>query len=121
MLMRAILIDDEQLPLMYLKKVLENKIDGVEVVGVYQDPIQAYENIKTDSPDVIFIDIHMPEMNGLEMAERIQGAFQNIEIVFVTGDDRHALEAFDLYAFDYIMKPLQIERLKKLWNVCSED
>ncbi|MFP3917478.1 response regulator [Lysinibacillus telephonicus] len=111
--MRAILIDDEQLPLMYLKKVLENKIDGVEVVGVYQDPIQAYENIKTDSPDVIFIDIHMPEMNGLEMAERIQGAFQNIEIVFVTGDDRHALEAFDLYAFDYIMKPLQIERLKK--------
>lgn len=113
MLMRAILIDDEQLPLLYLKKVLENKVNGVEVVGLFQDPIQAFEEIKTILPDVVFLDIHMPGMNGLEVGERIQEVLQNIEIVFVTGDDNHALEAFDLYAFDYIVKPLQIERLKK--------
>ncbi|MDQ0176579.1 response regulator [Bacillus chungangensis] len=111
--MRAILVDDESLPLTYLKKMLENEMEGVEVVGAYLDPLEACEAVTSLQPDVVFLDIHMPEMNGLEIGERIQENFSDVEIVFITGYDRYAVDAFDLYAIDYVMKPIRLERLKK--------
>lgn len=111
--MRVILIDDEQLALMRLKDLLEKNIDDVKVVGVYQNSLQAYEEIESTSPDVVFLDIQMPGMNGLEVAEKIQENNNQIEIVYVTGYDKYAIEAFEIYAFDYILKPIQVERLKK--------
>src|SRR5690606_13845152 len=111
--MRVIVIDDEHLALLQLKKLLENIADSIEVIGLYQDAKSAYEAVRTHSPEVVFLDIHMPGVNGLELAANIQEIDTNIEIVFVTGYDRYALDAFELFAFDYIMKPLQPTRLKR--------
>lgn len=109
--MRAIIVDDERLPLHRLKKQLENDIEGVEVIGTYLDPLEAEKMIKQLQPDIVFLDIEMPKLDGLQLGERIQEANPAIEIIFVTAFDRYAIQAFQLYAIDYIMKPIKLERL----------
>ncbi|WP_270166595.1 response regulator [Paenibacillus sp. SYP-B4298] len=111
--MRAILVDDEKLALMHLKKMLERDVQGVEVVGMFTDPVQVLDEAKKLSPDVMFLDIQMPEINGLEMGEQLQLQLPSTEIVFVTGYDQYAVQAFDLCALDYLMKPINRERLRK--------
>lgn len=111
--MRAILVDDEQLPLLHLKKLLERDVGGMEVIGTYSNPIEAIEMAKSLLPDVVFLDINMPEMNGLEAGEQIQMSCPDTEIVFVTGFDQYAVDAFELSALDYVMKPVQLKRLQK--------
>ncbi len=111
--MRAMLIDDEHLPLMHLKKMLERDIGGVEVIGTYSDPLEAVEIAQVQKPDVVFLDINMPEISGLEIGEQLQACVPGAEIVFVTGYDRYAVDAFELCALDYVMKPVQLERLQK--------
>lgn len=110
--MRALLVDDEPLALEYLKKKLEYDIGGVNVVGLCSNPYQVVGVAVKQRPDVVFLDIHMPEMNGLELGEQLQAAVPHTEIVFVTGYDQYAVRAFELYALDYIMKPLRLDRLR---------
>lgn len=110
--MRAILVDDEALPLGQLKRVLENDVVGIEVIGAYLNPFEAEEMVKLHKPDIVFSDIEMPELNGLQLGERIQEVNPEIEIVFVTAFDQYAVQAFQLYAIDYIMKPIQLDRLQ---------
>ncbi|WP_230199477.1 response regulator [Bacillus ndiopicus] len=108
------LIDDELLPMTRLKNLLlENELHKIEIVGEFDDPIEAYENIKSLKPDVIFSDIEMPDLNGLELAEKIQEIQPSVEIVFITGFDRYAIDAFNIHAIDYMLKPIQKERLHK--------
>jgi two-component system, LytTR family, response regulator len=111
--MRAILVDDERLALMHLKKLLERDVEDVEVIGTFTDPLQVIDTAKKLNPDVMFLDINMPEINGLEMGEQLQALMPSTEIVFVTGYDKYAVQAFELCALDYVMKPIQKERLQK--------
>lgn len=111
--MRALLVDDEPLALEYLKKKLEYDIGGVNVVGLCSNPHQVVGLAEQQHPDVVFLDIHMPEMNGLELGEQLQAAVPGAEIVFVTGYDQYAVRAFELYALDYIMKPVRMDRLRQ--------
>ncbi|GED68152.1 hypothetical protein BRE01_18540 [Brevibacillus reuszeri] len=111
--MKAILVDDEQLPLLHLQKVLERDIAGIEVIGTYSDPLMALEMVKNLKPNVVFLDINMPGISGLEIGEQLQAYDSPPEIVFVTGYDKYAVEAFELCALDYIMKPVQLNRLQK--------
>jgi len=111
--MRVILVDDERLALRLLKKMLESDIGGVEVIGMYTDPLQVIEHAIQLQPDVVFLDIHMPGISGLKLGELLQESVPSTKIVFVTGFDQYAIEAFTLNAMDYIMKPIQLERLKK--------
>lgn len=110
--MRAILVDDEQLALLQLKRIFEHDINGVDVVETCSNPYDVVEMVTRHQPDVVFLDIHMPEVDGLKLGERIQSSMPNIEIVFVTAYDRYAVRAFELYAIDYIMKPVNSDRLK---------
>ncbi|MEZ2660331.1 response regulator [Aneurinibacillus aneurinilyticus] len=110
--MRAVLVDDEKLALNYLEKLLSGHGD-FEIIGKYQNPDQAFEAIVRDKPDVVFLDIEMPGTNGIEMAERLERCLHNINIVFVTAYDEHAIKAFELNAIDYILKPAQRSRLIK--------
>ncbi|MFD0712066.1 response regulator [Paenibacillus sp. GCM10027626] len=110
--MRAILVDDERLALKKLKNMLECDVGGVEVVGICSDPGYAVQMVADHQPDVVFLDIHMPEMDGLALGERIQAEVPHVELVFVTGYDHHAVEAFKLYALDYLLKPVQSGRLQ---------
>ncbi|MED4728373.1 response regulator [Aneurinibacillus migulanus] len=111
--MRAMLVDDELLALKQLRKVLECDVGGVQVVGMFSDPVHVVEAIQKLQPDVVFLDIHMPEINGLKLGEKLQAMVPSIEIVFVTAYDRYAVQAFEMYALDYVMKPIQLSRLQK--------
>ncbi|MET3292158.1 UNVERIFIED_CONTAM: two-component system LytT family response regulator [Brevibacillus sp. OAP136] len=111
--MRAMLVDDEQMPLLHLKRMLECDMDEIDVIETFTDPSIALERAKALQPDVVFLDINMPQMNGLEVGERLQALLPAAQIVFVTGYDKYAVDAFDLCALDYVMKPVQLKRLQK--------
>lgn len=111
--MRAILVDDERLALVQLKKILERDAGGVQIIGMYSDPTQVIAAAQELAPDVVFLDIHMPGMNGVKLGELLQESVPAVEIVFVTGYDQYAVHAFELYALDYIMKPVQPDRLSR--------
>jgi len=111
--MRAILVDDEHLALNLLKRLLEEDIGGVEIMDMLVDPQQALERCQTLRPDVVFLDIHMPGMNGLSLGEKLLEADPQLEIVFVTAYDDYAVRAFDLCAMDYILKPVDPSRLRQ--------
>ncbi|WP_282937601.1 response regulator [Paenibacillus sp. RC67] len=110
--MKAMLVDDERLALMQLEKILK-EIPGIEVIGTYLEPNQAIEAVGKLMPDVVFLDINMPEIYGLRAAELMQEVCPAVEIVFVTAYDEYAVQAFELNALDYVMKPIQRERLSR--------
>ncbi|GAA0134273.1 response regulator [Paenibacillus sp. YSY-4.3] len=108
--MKVILVDDERLALDYLERQLI-KLDKVEVLGKYTNPFVGKEQILQQHVDVIFLDISLPEINGIELAEQILEKKPDIHIVFVTAYNEHAVKAFELNALDYIVKPIIAERL----------
>jgi len=112
--MRIVLVDDEHLPLTRLKTLLEKSdVSGIEIVGEYTDSLKVIEEIQSLQPNVVFLDIVMPDMDGLALGEKIQELLPDVEIVFTTGFDQYAIDAFNLHAIDYLLKPVQIARLEK--------
>ncbi|MFC4598236.1 response regulator [Cohnella hongkongensis] len=111
--MKAILVDDEPLALRSLRRALNKEMEELEIVAEYSDPEEAVSGAAELGPDVAFLDIQMPGTDGLRLGERIQAVLPNIEIVFVTGYDQYAVKAFELYALDYILKPVNSERLRR--------
>jgi two-component system LytT family response regulator len=105
--MKAIIIDDERLARQELKNLLATHKE-IEIIAECSDAIQAKEKINELKPDVIFCDIQMPGKTGLELVEEISGA---VDVVFITAYDEHAIKAFELNAFDYLLKPVQPQRL----------
>ncbi|MED4911844.1 LytR/AlgR family response regulator transcription factor [Brevibacillus centrosporus] len=110
--MKAILIDDERLALLHLKNMLEQVSLDVEVIGAFTDPVAAMHAVIKQKPDVVFADIYMPGIDGLEMERQLKSTVPDVEIVFVSGDGRFAMDALELRAFDYMRKPLEIRRLQ---------
>lgn len=112
--MKAILVDDEQLALDYLEHLLE-KIGGIKVVGKYNNFSldDGHHPSLLDAVDVIFLDIEMPGVNGLELAERFLEINPSLSIVFVTAYNEYAVQAFALHVLDYLMKPVQVKRLRE--------
>ncbi|MED4555455.1 response regulator [Lysinibacillus capsici] len=112
--MRIVLVDDEYLPLTRLKNLLEkSNVSGIEIVGEYTDSLELLKDIEILQPNVVFLDIVMPDMDGLALGEKIQEKISDVEIVFTTGFDQYAIDAFNLHAIDYLLKPIQIARLEK--------
>lgn len=110
--MRVIIVDDEQMAVDVLTYELQG-IPTVEVVGAYTEPIKLLNEIKEVVFDVVFLDMEMSHLHGLELAEMISRNLPHIEIVFVTGHPRFALEAFEVNAIDYLVKPVNKKRLLK--------
>lgn len=107
--LRALLVDDEPLALRRLSTCLR-EIGGVEVVGATNSSRQAVTMIGALDPDLVFLDIAMPGLDGFEVARRRE-AGSRPAIVFVTAYDRHAVRAFAEDAADYLLKPVAPERL----------
>lgn len=110
--MRVLLIDDEEIALIG-SEVMLKELDDVEVVGKYTNPYLALEQIEVLDVDVVFLDMEMGEVHGLELAEVMMSKYKHLEILFVTAHPRYALEAFEVNAIDYLLKPLNKKRLKK--------
>ncbi len=110
MKIRSIIIDDEK----KLQEVLEIKLtqycENVEVIGRAENAKKGYELIKKTKPDLVFLDIQMPEETGLELLSRFDKI--DFEIIFVTGYNEFALQALKVSAVDYILKPVENEDLK---------
>lgn len=115
--MRTIIVDDERLAREEFKSML-SKYPQIEIVGEFKNTIEAEAGIKSLQPDLMFIDIQMPGETGLEFLERIDFAPRT---VFVTAYDEFAIKAFELNAFDYVLKPLDSERLDEVISKLDEE
>ena len=108
----VILVDDEVPALEELQYHL-SKYPDVSVIDMYSNPMEAIEAIQVKKPDLIFLDIDMPFINGMELALKIQDINIKTEIVFVTAHHEYSLQAFEVHALDYILKPIADERFSK--------
>lgn len=106
-MLKVLIVDDERLARVELNRLL-SKIDGVEVIAQAKTAAEALDILKVSVVDLVFLDIQMPEMTGLELAPHID---PNIKFVFCTAFNEHAVDAFSLNATDYIVKPVNSERL----------
>src|SRR5690625_3250858 len=112
--MRIILVDDEPLALELLELQIK-KIKNAEIVKFTHLDIDKHVDVIKDA-DLVFLDIEMPGENGLELAGHILEVNPSLEIVFITAFNEYAVQAFELNALDYIMKPVQLERLEKTFE-----
>lgn len=113
--MKVWLVDDERLALVQLERMLRAEVNSIEIM-MFQDVMKMFEYIKQEQyeqPDAVFMDIHMPSMSGLQAAEQLQDLIENTDIIFVTAYDEYAVQAFELNAIDYLLKPLSKQRLAK--------
>ncbi len=108
--MKAILIDDEQLALDYLEHQLLS-IEDLQVIGKFTDPFVGRQAIIESDVDIVFLDIHIPELNGIELAEQLLEGNPKVDVIFVTSYDEYAIKAFELNALDYLLKPVKQQRL----------
>jgi DNA-binding LytR/AlgR family response regulator len=108
---RVLLVDDEPLSLRGLERALESE-SAVQIVGSAANGHAAMEAIATLKPDLVFLDIQMPGLTGLEVASVIQRDSAT-EVVFVTAFEQYALEAFAVEAVDYLLKPIQPDRVRQ--------
>ena len=111
-MLRAIAVDDEILALHLLENLLQ-EIGGVNLIGTFTDATRALATIAEEKPDIVFLDVEMPNQNGLSMAERLTALNDETSIVFVTAYEHYALQAIDVRAADYILKPIEKDRLAK--------
>lgn len=117
--MKVLIVDDEQLAREELRCLLEQAND-VEIVGESANAIEAIAAINRQSPDVVFLDIQMPRVNGLEMLSMLDPE-RMPRIVFLTAHDEYALQAFEENAFDYLLKPIDTQRLEKTMQRLRKD
>lgn len=111
-MMKAVLVDDEYYALEGLRMELED-IGDIEVAGMYEDGQRFLENVGRISPDIVFLDIEMPKLNGFELLEQLLEAGIDTNIVFVTAYSHYEVKAFEINAVDYIVKPVTRARLLK--------
>ena len=114
--MRALIIDDERLARKELNKLLEEH-PSIEVIGEAANADEALEMINEQNPDLLFLDIQMPGKTGFQLLESLDST---PSVVFTTAYDEFALKAFDVNALDYLLKPIQPERLAEAVNKIIE-
>lgn len=110
MKIRTLVIDDEPLARERLQRMLRGE-ENVEVIGECGNGAEAVSLIKESEPDLVFLDIQMPEMNGFEVLQNLAPR-QLPSVIFVTAYDQYAIRAFDVHALDYLLKPFNKERFK---------
>jgi two-component system response regulator LytT len=109
--LRAVVVDDEQLARDELGYLL-GQLGGVEVIAQAGNGLEAITTIDRLRPDVVFLDVQMPGLTGFEVARRLLDSRAASQIIFVTAYDQHAIEAFEVNAVDYLLKPVEQGRLE---------
>lgn len=109
---KVVIVEDDSL---FRKQLagLAASIDGIEVIGVFDQGEEFLSQINRIQPDILFLDICLPGISGIQVADSVRPNFPYMEIVFITADENSIQDAFRLYATDYITKPLDTERLYK--------
>ncbi len=108
--LKTIVVDDEQLARDELRYLLE-QLGGVEIVAQAGNGVEALRVIEEYQPDLVMLDVQMPGLTGFEVARRVFEAGLESQLVFVTAYDQYAIDAFEVNAVDYLLKPVEPERL----------
>jgi len=108
--MKAIIVDDEQLVCENLEIKLR-QIPQITQTAMFINPYDALSYAEQNPIDIAFLDIEMPEVGGMEMARRLTSITPSINIIFVTGHSKYAIDAFKVEASDYLLKPVTIENI----------
>jgi DNA-binding LytR/AlgR family response regulator len=111
-MLKVIIADDDPLMRRVLKNVME-KMSGISIVGEAENGRQLVHMVEELEPEVIFLDIDMPEISGIDASKEIFDINPNIFLIFATGFNCYAREAFEVYAFDYLVKPFDLERIRQ--------
>jgi two-component system LytT family response regulator len=108
--MKAILVDDEKNALEMLEWMIQKNCPEIEIIAMCDLPLDALEKIKTLKPDLIFLDIEMPQLNGFDLLDRL--GKHNSDVIFTTAYNQFAIKAFKICALDYLLKPIDPDDLK---------
>lgn len=109
-MLRATIIDDEPIGINTLKVLIERINMDVTVVATTSDPEKGIEIIESYCPDIVFLDINMPKLNGFELLDKLN--FKDFKLVFTTAHQEYAIKAIKNKAFDYLLKPIDVADLK---------
>jgi two-component system LytT family response regulator len=118
--MRAIIVDDERNARLALRGVLEEYFPEIEIVSESVDVPSAVKSIHVNKPELVFLDIAMPGYSGLELLKFFDESQINFKIIFVTAYAEYAINAFELSAVDYILKPIRVEALQRALSKLNE-
>lgn len=110
MKIRTLIVDDEPLGRDRLSKLLQDEAD-IEVIGTRASGLEAVDAIRKEAPDLVFLDVQMPELDGFGVVAALKGE-KIPAIIFVTAHDKFALKAFEVHALDYLLKPFDRERFQ---------
>ena len=108
--LRVLVADDEEIMRGIMRKIIQ-MVDGFTVVGEAEDGEDALAKVESLKPDVVFLDVEMPKINGIDCARSIQDMNPFITVIFATAYDGYMSDAFEVYAFDYLVKPFKMERV----------
>ena len=111
MKIRALIVDDEQLARQRVRLLLGEEPD-IEVIDECEDGFEAVDQIQATRPDLVFLDVQMPDMDGFEVLRRVPQSLLPV-VIFTTAYDQHALRAFEVNALDYLLKPFKPARFKE--------
>ncbi len=109
-MLRTLIVDDEPVARQVLREELE-LLDGVEIVGEASNGVEALTEIRGKKPDLVLLDLQMPEMGGFDVVRNLKATGEAPAVVIVTAWDQHAIQAFEAGAIDYLLKPITQERL----------
>jgi two-component system LytT family response regulator len=112
--LRVLIVDDEALGRERIRRLLRKEAD-IDVVAEAADGVTAVERIQEMAPDLVFLDIQMPDMDGFGVLEKL-GARDTPAIIFVTAYDQHAVKAFEVHAIDYLLKPFNAQRFRSAFR-----
>ncbi len=117
-MIRAIIIEDEPVSREMLTLLLQRHKADIEIIDTCSNPTDGIESIALHQPDLIFLDIQMPKMNGFDMLKKISSI--NFEVIFTTAFDQYAIDAIRTSALDYLLKPVDDEDLTAAIEKCKE-
>ena len=118
--LKSYIVDDQKASVERLQYLL-TKCADVVVVGSSSTPVEALDEIVEIQPDVVFLDIEMPHLSGFELIEKVRAKHVFPKFVFITGYSQYAIKAIKSRAFDYLLKPVDLDELKKAVNrLCPE-
>ena len=109
-MLRAVIIDDEQIGVNALKVLIEKNTAGLKIVGMATSPQKGIELVEDYQPDVVFLDIKMPQMSGFDLMDRL--AYKSFKLVLTTAHREYAIKAIKYGAHDYLLKPIDADELK---------
>lgn len=111
--LNAVIIDDDQNSIDLMRSVISNFVDEIEITGTFTNPVEASKYLNAGLPDILFVDIEMPELDGISLVKLLDPGLDCM-VVFVTGHSEHAIEAMQVGARGYLLKPVSPNNLREV-------